>query len=139
MTEPVLYDLDAETQLLGGLLIDGRYIEADHWPAIQGLRPEHFGKDKNQWIFAAMLALRADRMAVNEVTVKYKLMEMDSRKVEAMGGGIWILHYLGEMVAECLSTIYIPHFAKIVLKCAQNRGIGGKTRKGYPLWTKDPE
>lgn len=68
-TLPIPHNLDAEKAVLGAILIQPEFL--DQAAAI--LQPAAFYRHAHQQIFAAMLALQAERVTVDFVTLKTKL------------------------------------------------------------------
>lgn len=107
------YDHDAEAGVLGGLLIDG---DALHRVA-SVLKPEDFHRARNQYCFAACLAVFNRQEAIDQITVARELTRQE--RLEAVGG----LPYLGQLIAVTPTSVNVEHYAGIVADTAAKRRI----------------
>ena len=112
MTEPLLYDITAEESVLGGIMVDpDRLADVLNW-----LKPSHFGREKNRWIYEAMLALHKQGIPANQVLVAHEIAK-DGDKLKAMGG----YAYLSILIADTAPSPFVKYYGKAVLECAQTR------------------
>ena len=90
------YDLLAEESVLGAGLIDSNAIEE-----VRGwLKVDHFYRDKNQWIYQAMLNLLDQECAINTVTVSH---ELDSiNRLDDIGGTPFLLN----LIENAVTSVY---------------------------------
>jgi len=113
---------DAEEAVLGSIL-----IEPDLLLEIgQVLTPADFYREKNAWVFQAMLKLGA---SCNQLTVSHQL-DVDSQ-LQAVGGA----GYLSLLVERVPSSAYAKDYARIVRDCAYSRKVisfgGAVAQLGY--------
>ncbi len=113
------YDLDAEEAVLGSLLIDGDAI----YKVRDFLAPEHFYRDKNQWIYEACCALYDRNEAINPITVAHELGRQG--KLESLGGQ----PYLANIVANVPTSIHVEYYGKIVRRLAMMRSLIAAARR----------
>jgi replicative DNA helicase len=104
-------DLAAETAVLGACLLNKEVMV--HLP--DGLTPESFYRTGHQKIFAAMLALEADNIPVDTVTLGELLRARGD--LEKVGG----VAFLSELTSEVPSVAHALHYANIVEKLASLR------------------
>ena len=105
------FDLEAEEAVLGSLLIDSEALSQ-----IDGLlTPEDFYRDKNRWVYAAILGLREKKQGIDMITVSHQLQE----KLEAVGGSA----YLSHLVSQVPTSVHIAYYAGIVAECAWHRRL----------------
>ena len=107
------YSLAAEESVIGSLLIDGESIERTKTI----LTPSDFYTEKNRLCYKAALALYDSGGAINGVTVAYRLQEMGESA--SIGGP----EYLSVLVRAVPTSVYIAHYAKIVVRCARQRAL----------------
>ena len=112
MPSKELFDLDAEEAVLGSCLIDDLAISK-----IQFLAPEHFYRDKNQWVFEAVQSLAARNENVNSVTVSHEILRCG--RLEALGGA----DYLGNLIMNTPTSVHVDYYARIVLRLAGYRSL----------------
>lgn len=106
------HDLDSEEAVIGSCLLD-----KDAITKISYLHPDHFFRDKNQWIFRAMRELDNRGDAINQVTAAHELQRQD--KLESIGGAA----YLSNCLLSTPTSAHVEHYAKIVLNLAGNREL----------------
>jgi replicative DNA helicase len=102
------FDEDAETALLGALLLDGDIIGS------VDLQVSDFFGAENQVIFGAMCNLKE---GINEITVAHELNRIG--KLNEIGGA----SVLVGLVARCPTSIGFEHYASIIKKCSFNRRV----------------
>lgn len=102
------HNIEAEEAVLGSVLVDpNRLVEVG---AI--VVPADFYREKNAWIFEAMLPLGN---AVNQITVAEALLRQG--KLEQIGG----VGFLSLLVERCVTSLHAEHYAKIVNRLAYCR------------------
>jgi len=107
------YDLQGEESTLGSLMLDGEKIGI-----ISGiLNADDFYREKNRWVYEAMLAIDARREHVNQITVGFELSK--TKKLEAVGGA----DYLAFLVHQVPTTVHLMHYARVVQKCSTLRKL----------------
>lgn len=111
---PIPASLESEAALLGSCLINP---EAIHEAAVL-VRPADFFRERNGWIFEAMLALNERREPIDFVLLTEEL-ERRGRLGE-LGAG-----YLTSLIAAIPSGLYAIHYAKIVAETALRRRLIG--------------
>jgi replicative DNA helicase len=116
------YNLEAESALLGCLLIEPERLEqATAW-----IGPEDFYRDAHRYIFEAILHLVETGSAVDLITVPACL--SDRGQLEACGG----LAYLLNLMEAPSSVVNLPHYAGIVAeKSTRRRLIAAATQTYY--------
>ena len=107
------YDHDAEAAVLGGLLIDGDALHR----VLPLIKPEDFHRARNQYCFAACIAVFGRQEAVDQITVARELAQRD--RLETVGG----LPYLGQLVANTPTSVNVEHYAGIVADTAAKRRL----------------
>ncbi len=107
------HNLDAEASVLGSVLLDN---EAYH--SLEGtLRPEHFYKEANRKIFAAMENLISKGNPADSVTLIEELRTKD--QLEEVGG----VAYLVGLSDGVPTSVYAKFYADIVIEKANLRGL----------------
>lgn len=107
------HNLDAEASVLGSILLDN---EAYH--NLEGvLRPEHFYKEANRKIFAAIENLVAKGNPADAVTLIEELRTKD--QLEEVGG----VAYLVGLSDGVPTSVYAKFYADIVVEKANLRGL----------------
>lgn len=104
--------LDSEAALLGSCLINP---EAIHEAAVL-VRPADFFRERNGWIFEAMLALNERREPIDYVLLTEEL-ERKGRLAE-IGPA-----YITGLIATIPSGLYAVHYAKVVAETALRRRL----------------
>ncbi len=105
------HDLDAEESVIGSCLLDDEALDR----VIGFLQAEHFYRDKNQWVFGAMVALNNRAEAINQITVAHELAD----KLDAIGGP----HYLSNCLNASPTAVHVVHYARIVWRMAAYRKL----------------
>jgi replicative DNA helicase len=100
----VPYDLDSEESVLGSCLIDSEAI----FKVIDFLKPSDFYRDKNIWVFEAILECFGRREAINQTTVAYEIKR--AGRLEALGGAA----YLGNLIMNVPTSVHVVYYANIV-------------------------
>ena len=104
------HDLAAEEAVLGSCFIDFEALAKVAW-----LRPEDFYREKNQWVFSAMLKLHQEGKPTNQIIVGHALAQQG--KLEAMGGAA----YISECIRLTPTSVHVKYYADIVKDCAERR------------------
>lgn len=98
------HNLDAETSVLGSLLIDKDAVVV----VADVLIPDHFYKDSHRFIYAAMVDLYEDREPIDLLTLSEKLKKM--KKLKAVGGS----SYLTKLTEEVPSASNVRQYAGFI-------------------------
>jgi len=99
-----VYNLDAEENVLGSLLID-----AGVWVLVQDiLTAEDFYRDKNQWVWQACEKVGRSGKPINQILVAHELQNMD--RLESCGGSA----YLSNLIMNAVTSAHIEYYAEIV-------------------------
>lgn len=107
------HDIDAEESVIGSLLLDGEAISE-----IAGtLKPEHFFREKNSWIYEACIALYHNWKPIDQITVAQELSRRE--KLETIGGPAYLIHVLSVVP----TSLHIEHYAGIVRDMAIRRQL----------------
>lgn len=117
---PVPSDLAAEESVLGSCFIDFEAISK----IANFLKPEHFYREKNQWVFTAMLRVHAEGKPTNQIIVAHAL--AGEGKLAAMGGAA----YISECIRCTPTSVHVKYYAEIVKDCYERRL---KLRKAHHL------
>ena len=107
------YDHEAEAAVLGALLIDGDALLR----VTPVIKPEDFHRARNQFCFAACLAVFGRQEAVDQITVARELQRQD--RLEQVGG----LAYLGQLISGTPTSVNVEHYAGIVADTAAKRRL----------------
>ncbi len=99
------HDDNAETSVLGSILVDKDAIAE----VVDLLRPEHFYKDINSFVYDAMLSLFEKHEPVDLVTVSSELKKKG--KYKDVGGA----SYLSELVNSIATSANIESYARLVV------------------------
>ena len=105
------HDIAAEEAVVAACLVDS---EAVHRIAPH-LRPDDFFREKNGWLFEAVLALWDRNQAINQITVAHELARRD--RLEPIGG----VAYLAQIIADLPTVVGIEYYAQIVARDATYR------------------
>ena len=108
-----LHSPDSEQAVLGALLLPGSTAT----DRIGALRPGHFFTEAHRSIFSEILAMAAQGLAVDPVTVAERL---DASGLSEKTGG---LAYLGELTANTPSSSNAGRYAKIVIDKSVEREL----------------
>jgi replicative DNA helicase len=117
------HDLEAETSILGALLLEPRSIEA----ALEVVAPEDFYRENNGQIYRAAQNLYRDGEPIDTVTLAAELAKLG---VLERVGGRGQLALLQETVP---TTANVEHWARIVADRAQKRRIITLATRGAAL------
>ncbi|MBI2612125.1 replicative DNA helicase [Candidatus Gottesmanbacteria bacterium] len=107
------HDDTVEASVLGAILIDKDAIAE----VIDFLRPEHFYKDVNAFVFDAMMTLFEKHEPVDVVTVSAQLKRKG--KLKEIGGS----SYLTELVEGVPTAAHVEQYARIVVDHATKREL----------------
>jgi len=115
------HDIIAEESVLGCLLL----TEGNPWPecaaALRIIQPRDFYRERNCWIWEAILACRK---ALDRVTVAAAL--QDAKRLEDVGGRA----YLSYLVSRVPTPYHAEHYARRVKNMAERRrAVEEGTRK----------
>lgn len=114
----ILADLVAEDAVLGALSMDPqRLVEV-----ASILRPEDFYRERNGWVYAAMLALHEKRQPIDTVTLGDYL-ERQGR-LDLVGGYAYLTD-----ISYVSSSMYAEHYARSVADYATRRRIVANAQK----------
>jgi replicative DNA helicase len=107
------HNIEAEEYVIGSILIDQDCM--DTVPDI--LKPEHFYRDRNRWIYEAMLEVwkqgrPPDVAVVSEELHRKKLLQ----EVGGLGG-------LSTMCAVVPTSVHAMYYAEMIANAAVNRGV----------------
>ena len=107
------HNLEAEGAVLGSLLIDPDAI----FRVASFLNADDFYREKNGWIYQAVLDLHDRREPVDFVTL---CDELDRRgQLEEVGGAA----YITELIASVPTSIHVEHYGRIVERTATLRRL----------------
>jgi replicative DNA helicase len=109
----VPYNVEAEEAVLASILVDSTRLDA----VIGKLKPEHFYREKNQWIYEAMLAMRQAGAQIDQLTVSQQLGVCG--QLEPIGGPA----YLSHIIAILPTSVHCEHYADIVISEAFRRSL----------------
>ena len=119
---PILHDQDAEEATLGALLL-GAAEEPGGLETIRSLSPADFFNENHAKFFQAILDLLAANMAVDQVTVAYKLLEKgqldESYKIHGAITPADFYHLLSAVP----TSFHLDYYAHIVLDCSHRRQL----------------
>ncbi len=102
------HNIEAEEAVLGSLLIDPDAI----FKVASFLRPDDFYREKNGWIYAAILDLHERREPADFVTL---CDELERRGQLAEVGGA---AYITSLINAVPTAIHVEYYAHIVERCA---------------------
>src|SRR3990170_1550319 len=105
--------IDAETGLLGSLLIDKNAIVK----VAESLLSEHFYQERHAEIYRAILSLYEKRLPADIVTVTEEFKKVD--KYELIGGA----GYLTTLVNSVPTSAHVEHYADLVREAATKRAL----------------
>lgn len=107
------HNLEAEDAVLGSLLIDPDAV----FRVAPFLSAEDFYREKNGWVYQAILDLHDRREPVDFVTL---CDELDRRgQLEEVGGAA----YITELIASVPTSIHVEHYGRIVERTATLRRL----------------
>jgi len=113
------HDLDAESSVLGSILIDENAIIK----VVETLRPKHFYKDAHAEIYQTCVDLYEKREPIDLITLPQALKK--NKLLTEVGG----VSYLTELVSFVPTASNVEHYAKIIQDNALRRALisaGGK-------------
>lgn len=108
------HNLEAEMNVLGGILLDNRALDSVHEIGIQ---PEDFYKEAHQKIFSAILELTRRTQPADVVTLGNLL--ASGGTLDSIGGR----PYIADLVQSDFSVPNVPAYAQIVKEKATERKI----------------
>ncbi|MGZ3652324.1 MAG: replicative DNA helicase [Bdellovibrionota bacterium] len=108
------HNLEAEMNVLGGILLDNRALDSVHEIGVQ---PEDFYKDAHQKIFTAILELSRRTQPADVITLSNLL--ASGGILDAIGGK----PYIAELVRSDFSVPNVPAYAQIVKEKSTERRI----------------
>lgn len=111
MTINIIYNSDAELQVLGSILIDNNSI----CKVIDFLHPEDFYNPRHKLIFNTMVDMYKKGEIINMTTLYDRL----SVKLQEIGG----ITYLSEICTSCVSAVSIVSYGEIVKEKANKRRL----------------
>lgn len=119
------HDIAAEEAVLGSILM---LHSANNCPlcatphenkftfnVFSTLKPSDFFREKNAWIYQAMLTLHQSGIGIDEITVAHRLNE--SGRLHLIGGP----GYLYRLLSLTPTPLHLDYYAGIVLDCSQRR------------------
>ena len=113
------YNIEAEEGIIGCLLLDWLQVEPEKVTKVMvSLKPEHFYREKNAWVYQACQSLFKAGHPIDQVTVAHELAQHG--KLEAIGGAAYLSHILS------ISTIplHLEFYTRIVMDCYNERRNG---------------
>lgn len=102
------HNIEAEEAVLGSLLLWGTESNEKILATSDILKPSDFLREKNGWIYQAMLDLLREGMAVDHLTVAHKLEAQE--KLESIGGHAYLYHVLYAVP----TSMHLEYYARIV-------------------------
>lgn len=106
------HDISAEEAVLGSLMIDSQA-----YYKVASLKPEEFYREKNLWVYQAVVELAKNGIERDQLTVAHEL--ANKGRLEACGGAA----YLSYLVAEVATSVNIVYYSDIVRRCAAYRRL----------------
>lgn len=122
ISQPI-YDIDAEEATLGSLILDGEATK----DVIGWLKLEHFGRDKNRWVYQAILTLYREGEDINQITVGHEL----ARAGRLNQYDAWV--YLDYLVWRTPTSVYLESYARIVARLGYQRELLTKGKVDLPI------
>lgn len=107
------HDIPAEEAAVAACLVDERCVAA----LVSMLQPFHFFRERNGWIYEAVLSLWEQGRAINQITVAHELQRRD--RLTDVGG----IGYLAELVANLPTIVGVEYYAEIVRQTSQQRSL----------------
>lgn len=108
-----LYSNDAEQSVLGALLLPG----SNAVDRLGNLKPSHFFTEAHRLIFAEIMAMASQGIAIDPVTVAERI---DAAGLSEKTGG---LGYLGELASNTPSSANAGRYAQVVVDKALEREL----------------
>ena len=107
------HDINSEESVLGSILINNEaFITVSNI-----LKSDDFYREKNKWVYEAILELFDRGEAIDQVTVANELVNQDN--LEQLGGS----NYLAYLVSSVPSSVHVEEYANVVAKTAQLRQL----------------
>ena len=107
------HNIEAEEAVLGSILIDANCLEE----VAPLLKPDDFYRDKHLLIYQAALALKAQNIQADQVTIARELHRQGH--LETAGG----MAELSHLVATTPTSMHSLHYAAIVQGCSRKRRL----------------
>ncbi|MFQ6020026.1 MAG: DnaB-like helicase N-terminal domain-containing protein, partial [Dehalococcoidia bacterium] len=98
------HDIEAEEAVVASLLVDPEAI----YKVASILRPNHFFREKNRWIFEACYDLWQHNENINQITVAHELARHG--RLEEIGGSA----YLSQLVGDLPTPLVAESSARLV-------------------------
>lgn len=105
---------EAEEAVLGALLIGAEEAAAE---VAHMLRPADFWRQRNAWVYEAVMALYVDGQAIHQVSVHDRLRAVG--RLDDVGG----IAYLSHLIAVTPTSVYAAHYAALVREQSLRRQI----------------
>lgn len=117
--------IEFEEAVLGAILVDKDALQI----VIEILEPEHFYKEANQIIYAAIVRLNAQMAPIDMITVKEELTR--SGELDTVGG----VFYIAKLTQNVATAVNIEYHAKIIFQKYLQRSLihlgGDLVTSGY--------
>lgn len=107
------HDVEAEEAVIAALLVDPEAI----FRISNILKPEHFYREKNGWIYESALSLWDRDEAINQITIAHELARQN--RLEDAGGQA----YLGDIIRQLPTSVGVEFYAQIVKRDSTYRGL----------------
>jgi len=108
MSKPELYNLEAESALIGAVLIGGHEVLDYH--AVEYIKPSHFYDGRHRLVWQEILKLKASGDPVDIISV-----------VDRVGESQVDFVHLREMMDTCASFVRADSYATVVIEHAKKR------------------
>lgn len=113
-TEPLVpANTEIEEAVLGSLLIDPSKVS----DVAAVLRPDHFYREENGWVYKAILDLDKSDSPVDLLTVTGKL-DMDG-KLAQVGGSAYVV----DLIETAGTAAHVDHYVSAMLRLASDRAV----------------
>ena len=124
------HDIEAEEAVIAACMVDPTAAAE----CVSVVRPEHFFREKNAWVFEGILDLWSrGQEEVNQVTVAHSLMVRG--QLDEVGGQ----SYLAEVIRRLPTSVGAKWYAEIVLRLARYRRLIHKATGIMQLAYEAPE
>jgi replicative DNA helicase len=107
-----IHDISAEEAVLGSILVDSQA-----YYKVTSLKAEDFYREKNLWVYQAVIELAKNGIERDQLTVAHEL--ANKGRLEACGGAA----YLSHLVANVATSVNVKYYADIVTRCAAYRRL----------------
>ena len=107
-----LHDIAAEEAVLGSILVDSQA-----YYSVASLKAEDFYREKNLWVYQAVVELAKNGIERDQVTIAHDLSR--AGRLESCGGAA----YLSHLVANVATSVNVVYYADIVTRCAAYRRL----------------